>query len=247
MNEYIIEKNIEIPIIKRLIDDGVKKCCICKEVKNVGEFYLEKKRGYYSSRCKICSKKYVQEHRQTEHGKKLHREHQKRFIENNPEYDPKYRRSKKGKIIGRDSQRRWRKKNPEYNKKYNQTEKGKKTQQKSNAKRHSTPKGKINSAISCGIWASLKGGKNGKSWETLVGYKLSELMNHIESLFEDWMDWNNYGNKKGYWSLDHIKPISSFNFTSYDDKEFKECWALSNLRPLCAIENSKKGSKVDHE
>ncbi len=69
-------------------------------------------------------------------------------------------------------------------------------------------------------------------------------MNHLESKFEDWMNWDNYGRKKGYWSVDHIKPISSFSFSSYDDKEFKKCWALENLRPLDHIENIKKYNKI---
>ena len=58
------------------------------------------------------------------------------------------------------------------------------------------------------------------------------------------MDWGNYGAGKYCWNIDHIKPIDSFNFTSYDDEEFKQCWALSNLRPLCAIENSIKHNKI---
>lgn len=43
---------------------------------------------------------------------------------------------------------------------------------------------------------------------------------------------------------DHARPIASFNFNSPDDKEFKDCWALSNLRPLEAKENMSKGSRI---
>jgi 5-methylcytosine-specific restriction endonuclease McrA len=47
------------------------------------------------------------------------------------------------------------------------------------------------------------------------------------------MTWENYGE----WRVDHIKPISSFNFTDINDDEFKKCWPLENLQPLCEKEN----------
>jgi hypothetical protein len=60
------------------------------------------------------------------------------------------------------------------------------------------------------------------------------------------MNWENWGRaEKGKlkWNIDHRAPKSSFNFTSSEDKEFKECWALENLQPLEAIENIKKSDK----
>ena len=56
------------------------------------------------------------------------------------------------------------------------------------------------------------------------------------------MSWDNYG--RNGWEIDHIKPISSFNFNSYKDKEFKECWSLENLQPLWAEENIRKSNKI---
>lgn len=73
-------------------------------------------------------------------------------------------------------------------------------------------------------------------------YSIEELRKHIESQFDDKMNWDNYGS---YWHLDHIVPISAFNITSYEDEDFKTCWALSNLRPLEGRENIKKGSKIN--
>ena len=247
MSEYKIESGIPIPKKLNYTVDGMKGCSLCYEVKSVDEFYFYKT-GYYSSRCKRCDKIYREEYRKTEHGKKLHRENQKRFIERNPEYDPKYRRSVSGKINGRESQRRYREKNPNYNKEYSKTERGRESQRKSNAKRVSTPEGKINNAIKCGIHYSLKGNKHGRHWEELVGYTSKDLMNHLESQFEDWMNWDNYSHPKGSknrkWCIDHIVPIFSFNFNSYDDVEFKKCWALENLRPLDFTENMKKSNKI---
>ena len=45
-------------------------------------------------------------------------------------------------------------------------------------------------------------------------------------------------------SIDHIRPDSSFDYKSVEDKEFQKCWALGNLRPLDAIKNIKKSSKI---
>lgn len=86
--------------------------------------------------------------------------------------------------------------------------------------------------------------KEGEHLFSFLPYTLEELKNHIEKQFEPWMDWSNWGRGDGKWNIDHIKPDCSFNYKSVEDKEFQDCWALSNLRPLDAIENLKKGSKI---
>ncbi len=103
---------------------------------------------------------------------------------------------------------------------------------------------KITHNMGGAIRASLKRGKNGRKWESLVRYTCQDLMNHLESQFESWMTWDNYGLGKDKWSIDHIIPISSFNYESYDDLDFKKCWALNNLCPLDWEENIKKGNKI---
>lgn len=49
---------------------------------------------------------------------------------------------------------------------------------------------------------------------------------------------------KGYRSLGSI-DLPCFNYESPDDLEFKECWSLSNLRPLWKIDNLRKGAKYE--
>ena len=88
---------------------------------------------------------------------------------------------------------------------------------------------------------SLKTGKNGRHWESLVGYSLCDLMNHLESQFAEGMTWDNYGK----WHIDHVRPVSSFNFNSYKDEEFRQCWSLGNLQPLWAKDNIRKGKRLD--
>jgi len=64
------------------------------------------------------------------------------------------------------------------------------------------------------IYQSLRGIKAGRRWESLVGYVLKDLMEHLESQFDDKMNWDNYGT---YWHVDHIRPRSLFKYTSPDD------------------------------
>jgi len=112
------------------------------------------------------------------------------------------------------------------------------------AKHRSTVSGRINNAMRASISRSLKNKKEGYSWENLVDYTSEELINHLENQFESWMNWSNWGRadaKQRKWQIDHIKSISSFIITSRTCDDFKECWALNNLRPLCAIENIRKG------
>ena len=89
--------------------------------------------------------------------------------------------------------------------------------------------------------------KGGKSVWNYLPYTPNELKEHLESLWEPWMSWDNYGgkadDKRKTWHIDHIKPQMSFSFASMDDVLFQECWSLSNLRPLEKMDNYIKGAK----
>ena len=100
------------------------------------------------------------------------------------------------------------------------------------------PKHRITRNIRTGIYKSLHTGKGG-IWEKTVNYTLLELRAHLEKQFVDGMSWDNYGE----WQIDHIKPISSFNFQNTKDSDFKRYWALSNLQPLWAKDNWHKRKK----
>jgi hypothetical protein len=92
------------------------------------------------------------------------------------------------------------------------------------------------------MYEALRGRKAGRHWNNLVDYSLEELMERLESQFLEGMTWHNYG--KDGWHVDHIVPLVAFRYETPDDPEFKECWALSNLRPLWAHENWAKNDKV---
>lgn len=95
-------------------------------------------------------------------------------------------------------------------------------------------------SISEGIRQSLKSGKKRSKWETLVNFNAHDLYLSLENRFEEGMMWSNYGIGCGqdrWWEIDHIKGIRHFTFNSQNDREFRECWSLTNLRPRWKDEN----------
>lgn len=117
----------------------------------------------------------------------------------------------------------------------------KESSKKSSKKFYSKAKNRLSNRLSKAIGKSLKGNKNGNHWEDLVGYTLNSLIKHFKKLFRPGMTWENYGE----WHIDHIIPISIFNFTRPEHRDFKRCWALKNLQPLWAKENLEKHNKTD--
>jgi hypothetical protein len=107
-----------------------------------------------------------------------------------------------------------------------------------NRRRSEKPAHRINNAVRCRIWASLNGAKKDRTF-ALLGYSLSELVRHLERQFANGMNWDNYGE----WHVDHILPLSSFEYKTHDCPEFRAAWALTNLRPMWATDNLKKGAK----
>lgn len=130
-----------------------------------------------------------------------------------------------------------RKRKQEYDRKYARTIRKNRRKQR----RLLDSKFRLDSNMATVIYQALRKRKNGRSWEKLVGYTLENLINHLEKQFDNKMIWQNYGS---YWVIDHIIPQVYFNYQSAEDKKFKKCWALKNLRPLEKIENLKKGKKV---
>ena len=104
----------------------------------------------------------------------------------------------------------------------------------------SSPTNRLSRNFSSSISSVLRGKKGGVHCFDLVPYTLEDLKRHLESLWEPWMNWGNYGKGPGCWAIDHKRPVVSFTFVSPKDLAFQECWSLNNLRPLCYIENSKK-------
>lgn len=80
--------------------------------------------------------------------------------------------------------------------------------------------------------------KSGKTIE-LLGCTPQELKLHLQSKFRDGMTWKNHGK---LWHIDHIYPLSKADLSNL--KELKRVCHYSNLQPLLAVENMKKGNRI---
>lgn len=204
------------------MDNLLKKCSKCKELKSIDDF-TKAKRGLYKRKayCKQCSKLYMD----------LWRENNKEKIVN---YSKQYWNTFKKDITERKK---------EYKKQYDKENASRirEIKRKSLSKRmKENPSIKFQRRISTAVYQCLIGNKNRKHVFDILGYSLTDLQKHIEKQFTTGMTWENYGK----WHVDHIIPKSAFNFISPDDIDFKKCWALNNLQPMWALDNIKKKDKI---
>lgn len=98
------------------------------------------------------------------------------------------------------------------------------------------PRRRMDRRISEGVRIALKGRKAGRKWEAILGFTLDDLVRHLDRQFAKGMGWHNMGE----WHIDHIVPKASFSYSSETDPAFRAAWALTNLRPLWAVENIAK-------
>lgn len=77
--------------------------------------------------------------------------------------------------------------------------------------------------------------KNNKTFE-IIGCTPEMIKEHLESQFTDGMNWENHGE----WHIDHKIPLSS----AETEEEVYELCHYTNLQPLWAKDNLKKGKKI---
>ena len=224
-----------------------KVCIKCGENKNVSDFYIGR------NQCKKCNKlinkKYYEENKEKilERSKKYGEEN-KEYIK---EYKKKYYEENKEKILERSKkygeenkenikeyQKKYREENKEYNKEY--------MKEYENFRRKNDPLYKLSKNIRNLIYNYLKNNgytKKSRSYE-ILGCSFEDFKKHIESQFEDWMNWDNYGLYNGEecygWDYDHIIPLSSCEC----EDDIYRLNHYSNFQPLCSYINRyvKKGN-----
>jgi hypothetical protein len=89
--------------------------------------------------------------------------------------------------------------------------------------------------------------KESKSIE-LLGCSIDEFRLYLESNFEDWMNWDNYGKYNGSpmsgWDIDHKIPLSS----AKNKEDLEKLNHYTNLQPLCSyINRNIKKDKINYE
>jgi hypothetical protein len=151
-------------------------------------------------------------------------------------YDIKYRKLNKEKISKR--KKYWWNKNKEKmsirKKKYYQLNKIK-INNHIKYKLHTNIRYRLSHILRTRIGKALK--RNSKSETTikLLGCNVGFLKNHLEKKFKRGMSWSNYGK----WHVDHIKPCASFDMSKVSEQ--RKCFNYTNLQPLWAIDNIRKG------
>ena len=215
----------------------IKLCQTCQLKKEISLFH-KKKDGKLGVKpeCKECCAKrnraYYLLHRVhiQNQSKEYHRQNRDEINQQRKEYHKVYYLQNQERLRERAKQQRDRRRVYERNYRRNQRK---------------DPRHRLDDNISRSIQLDLRcrgSGKNGKSWESLVGYTLGVLRQRLESQFhkDPKITWENMGS---YWHVDHIRPKASFSYATSSDIEFQECWALENLQPLEACANLRKGSK----
>jgi len=81
-------------------------------------------------------------------------------------------------------------------------------------------------------------GSKRESVLTYLGCSVQEFKRHLSSLFKPGMTWENHGD----WHIDHIRPCASFDLT--DPEQRTLCYHYTNLQPLWAGDNHRKGARV---
>ena len=202
----------------------------CQKNKNI--LSKKKKEWYQKNKDRILkqAKEYYQENKDllSKNHRKYYQENKKRLLKYYREYYQKYYQKNKDLILER--QREYCQKN-RYKINKNDREKNKKDL-----------KYNLNNKVKRSISHALKDNKNGRRWEILVGYTVNDLIKHLQSTMPKGYDWQDV--LEGRLHIDHIIPISVFNFTKPEHPDFKRCWALENLQLLPAKENILKNNKI---
>jgi len=105
---------------------------------------------------------------------------------------------------------------------------------------------KLKKRLSGRIYTALRKNQKSKKTMQLIGCSIEFLKQHLAKQFTKGMTWDNHGNGwngKKEWHIDHIIPCDAFDLSK--PSEQRKCFHYTNLQPLWAPDNLKKGNKND--
>lgn len=73
-----------------------------------------------------------------------------------------------------------------------------------------------------------------------LGCSITDFRKYLESKFQPGMTWENWTHDG--WHIDHIQPLASFNLEEIN--ELRKACHYTNLQPLWAGENLRKGAQI---
>src|ERR1035441_4236224 len=223
-----------------------KICTKCKQPQIIDNFSKNPRyKDGYITWCKSCMKIAAKKHYQNnkEHCNSIVRQYQNEHVEQIREYnrnryknDPSVKEyMKQYKETHKEQLKTW---NQEWAK--NNVERRRENKRRWDRKHRLDPHHRLSNNIRTSMYHALQGKKGYHKWESLVGYTLQDLINHVQLKLTPDMTWDNYGS---IWQIDHITPKSWFKYQAAEDPQFKACWSLSNLQPKLKTENISKGNR----
>jgi hypothetical protein len=227
----------------------MKKCSKCKIEKEFSEFYKNKyNKDGYQFLCKSCKsisdKVYLENSNYNidyylKNKEELSEKQKIYYVENKKdilEYQIKYNSENKNKILER--KKEYYQDNKDKSKKY-RLENREKRNLSIKKRKESDSLFKLKENIRTSIYVSFSRNGYTKKSRTheILGCSFEDFKNHLESKFESWMTWNNYGLYNGEldfgWDIDHITPTSS----AITEEELIRLNHYTNLQPLCSKVN----------
>ena len=88
------------------------------------------------------------------------------------------------------------------------------------------------------VMKKVKAVQTTDSFNVFIGCSSAFLRQHIESQFEPWMNWDNYGPG---WQMDHKIPLKFFDL--FDPDQAKSAFHFSNLKPVSSAYNASKQAR----
>lgn len=211
---------------------GEKRCSCCLTVKpaTADNFYTD--RGRFTARCIECCLAY-----------------RKKYCAENPDLvkDQLKAWGEKSKAYRAKKNSDWAKKNFARRKAYNDIYYAKNKQVFIDGNNRRSKLRRINDpvfAMTCRIRTALgdvfrrMGYTKRSKTQEILGCTWDEFKVHIEKQFLRGMAWGN----KGAWHLDHVVPIS----TAKNEDDVIALSHFTNLRPMWAADNIRKGNEITH-
>ena len=212
-----------------------KICNKCQIKKDVSYFYKRNGRGDglsgYLSKCKDCQK--IHNYNYKSNNTDKYKEYMRQYREENKkklkEYINNWRIENVDKF--QSGRKNWYQKNKE--------EVVRKNYEYCKNRKSTDPLYKLSRGIKSLILISFKSKFTTKSKKTIeiLGCSFEEFKLHLESKFDDKMNWQNQGT---YWHMDHIIPISS----AQTEEDVYRLNHYTNFQPLYWLDNLKKSNKI---
>ena len=102
---------------------------------------------------------------------------------------------------------------------------------------------KLEVSLRARLHVAMKGNYKTGSAVRDLGCTIQELKFYLEGQFQDGMTWENHSLEG--WHIDHKIPLAFFDLTNRE--QFLQAFHYTNLQPMWAIENLKKGKKLKYE